>query len=99
MGGDHRVDRLVEALATDERPADALFGSALEAAAVRANPAVGEAIARARAAVPEIAWHLTGSGGALFALAHTRERANQLARRMSDAGFAARACTTIGSRG
>jgi 4-diphosphocytidyl-2-C-methyl-D-erythritol kinase len=98
MGDDGRVARLVEVLEEDGATADALLGSALEPAAVRASTAVGEAVGRVRGAVPETTWHLTGSGGALFALAESEQRARELERRVRDAGFAARACRTLASR-
>ena len=99
MVSDGRVSRLIDALTAGESIAGALLGSALERAAVQANPAVGQAIARARASVPEVAWHLTGSGGALCAVATTTAEARALARRMRDAGFAARACRTLAAPG
>jgi 4-diphosphocytidyl-2-C-methyl-D-erythritol kinase len=89
-----RVTRLAEMLAAGRRPDDALLGSGLEPAACRANPGLRTALAAARQAVPDARWHLTGSGGALFAIADSREHAQALAQRMRDAGYLARACHT-----
>ena len=97
MGGDGRVSRLIDALGEERAAPDELLGSALEPAAVRASAAVGDAVARVRAAAPEASWHLTGSGGALFAIAGSALEARALAVRMAAAGFAARACRTLAS--
>jgi 4-diphosphocytidyl-2-C-methyl-D-erythritol kinase len=86
-----RLDRVAEALAAGRRPDDSLLGSALEAAAVRANPALARALDRARAVIPDRSWHLTGSGGALFTLANSAHEADDVARRMRESGFRARA--------
>ncbi len=96
IGDDGRSERLGALLAAGLSADDGLMGSSLEAAAGRANPALDRALRRARDAVPEVTWHLTGSGGAVFSVARSREHAEGLAARMRRAGFPARACRTIG---
>jgi 4-diphosphocytidyl-2-C-methyl-D-erythritol kinase len=93
---DHRSARLADLVASGDTPDPALMGSALEAAACRADPALAAALQRARAVMPAVRWHLTGSGGAVFAVATGPEEAERLASAMRAAGFAARACRTIG---
>jgi 4-diphosphocytidyl-2-C-methyl-D-erythritol kinase len=92
---DGRADRLAERLASGAIPEESQCGSALEPAAARAAPGLAQGLARLRAAVPESAWPLTGSGGAAFALAADAAAAAALARRAQGAGFSARACRTI----
>jgi 4-diphosphocytidyl-2C-methyl-D-erythritol kinase len=75
-----------------------LLGSALEPAACRAAPGLGDALARLRALTPQTRWHLTGSGGAAFALASTAHDARALAAQAHAAGFPARACRTVPTR-
>ena len=75
---------------------ETLFGSALEAAATRAGASLGAEIAAVRDAVPEMRWHLTGSGGALFAVSHHAKEAAAIAMQMRGAGRIARACRTVG---
>jgi 4-diphosphocytidyl-2-C-methyl-D-erythritol kinase len=96
ISDDGRTTRLAELLAADRGPDRDVMGSALEAAACRADPAVAAALQRARATLPEIEWHLTGSGGALFAIASDGDAATRLAAEMRRAGFSARASRTIG---
>jgi 4-diphosphocytidyl-2-C-methyl-D-erythritol kinase len=93
---DGRTARLAELLAADRAPDPDAMGSALEAGAFRADPAVAAAVQRARAVVPEIAWHMTGSGGALFAVTSGAAASERLAAEMRRSGFTARACRTIG---
>ena len=52
-------------------------------------------IDRLRDAMPETAWHLTGSGGALFALAAGEVEASSIAASARRLGFPARACRTV----
>jgi 4-diphosphocytidyl-2-C-methyl-D-erythritol kinase len=87
--------RLAALLAAGESPASGVMGSSLEAAASRADPAVAAAVGRARSTAPEIEWHLTGSGGALFTVAQHRVDSERIAAVMRDAGFNARACRTL----
>ena len=96
VSDDGRSARLARLLERGEAPARDLMGSALEAAACRANPDLALAVERARAVVPGVRWHMTGSGGAVFALAPGRREAEALAAGMGAAGFRARACRTIG---
>jgi 4-diphosphocytidyl-2-C-methyl-D-erythritol kinase len=96
IADDRRSERLGALLAAGRPADDALMGSSLEAAASRANPLLESALKRARAAVPEVRWHLTGSGGAVFSVARSHHHAEGLAARMRDAGFPSRACRTIG---
>ena len=92
--GGGRVLRLAAAL-RDGTLDTSLLGSALEAGACRANPELGRALERARGVTPGYAWHLTGSGGALFSIARDGAQATSLAAAMTDAGFVARACRTV----
>src|SRR5205807_6685495 len=59
MGGDARIARLSDQLEAGASPDDSLLGSALEAAAGRADSAVREAIERTRSVVPSVSWHMT----------------------------------------
>jgi 4-diphosphocytidyl-2-C-methyl-D-erythritol kinase len=90
-----RVDRVVSSLAAGQLPDDGDLGSGLEPAACRANPGLDDRLRALRAAIAEVHWHLTGSGGAAFALAADPARASRLASAARDAGFAARACRTV----
>ena len=93
--GASRPEALAQLLA-EGRPAEPeLCGSDLEAAACRAHPRLAAAIARLRAGTPGRRWHLTGSGGSLFALAASRGEAEAIAREARDLGFPARACRTV----
>ncbi len=96
LDDDGRSARLASLLELGVRPDTHLMGSALEAAACRANPALATALRRAREVLPAHDWHLTGSGGAVFAVAADRHEAELLASEMRRAGFRARACRTIG---
>lgn len=91
---DHEAQRT----GTPPGPAPGLLGSALEPAACRAAPGLGESLARLRATTPGAPWHLTGSGGAAFAVATSAAQAAQLAARAAAAGFPARACRTVATR-
>lgn len=90
-----RVDRVVASLAAGRLPDDGDLGSGLEPAACRANPGLGERLLALRRAAPQVRWHLTGSGGAAFALATDGAGAGQLAVAAAGAGFPARACRTV----
>jgi 4-diphosphocytidyl-2-C-methyl-D-erythritol kinase len=95
-----RATALAEALQHDPHtPLDnALLGSALEPAACRAAPGLRDALVRLRALTPDHPWHLTGSGGAAFAVAPDRASADHLAATARAAGFPARACRTVAAR-
>jgi 4-diphosphocytidyl-2-C-methyl-D-erythritol kinase len=93
---DERPSRLAEVLHTGGAPDRSLLGSALERAACRADPALASALQRAREVIPGVDWHLTGSGGAVFALTPAQVDAERVASAMRSAGFNARACRTIG---
>ena len=93
---DGRAERLAKLLEAGRAPDLELMGSALESAACRANPALAAALQRARQVVAGVAWHLTGSGGAVFTVTRTRHEAEGLAATMRAAGFNARACRTVG---
>jgi 4-diphosphocytidyl-2-C-methyl-D-erythritol kinase len=93
---DGRPARLAALLQGGSRPGDALMGSALEAAACRAAPELETALRRVREVIPGAIWHLTGSGGAVFAVATGADHAERLAVALRAAGFNARACRTIG---
>jgi 4-diphosphocytidyl-2-C-methyl-D-erythritol kinase len=90
-----RPEAVTRALESGQRPNDDLLGSGLERAACRVNPALDERIVALRAAVREARWHLTGSGGAAFALAESANHAAELASAAASAGFPARGCRTI----
>lgn len=93
--GPRRPEDLARRLDAGGPPDPSLCGSDLEPAACRANPALEAGLARLRAAAPVAVWHLTGSGGACFALASGPEQARHLAAAASAAGFPARACRTV----
>jgi 4-diphosphocytidyl-2-C-methyl-D-erythritol kinase len=96
LADDGRSARLAEVLQAGGAPDRSLLGSALEPAASRADPALASALQRAREVLPGVEWHLTGSGGAVFALAAERTDSEQIAAVMRSAGFNARACRTVG---
>src|SRR5207302_9219109 len=96
LTGKARLDTVAEMLAGGRRPDDSLLGSALEPAAIRANPALARALDRARGVIAGYRWHLTGSGGALFSLVDSAHEAENVARRMRESGFRARACVVRG---
>lgn len=93
--GDGRAHRVAAALSAGRSPDTDDLGSALEPAALRANPALGGPLAALRTAMPDRHWHLTGSGGAAFALASDAAEACRLAGAAKAAGFDARACHTL----
>jgi 4-diphosphocytidyl-2-C-methyl-D-erythritol kinase len=93
-----RSETLAAALRRRSAVDPALLGSALEPAAGRATPGLADALARLRATTPGSPWHLTGSGGAAFALAPTAAAAGSLAAQARAAGFPARACRTVATR-
>ena len=90
-----RVDAVAAALESGQIPADDLLGSGLEDAACRANPQLDERLRALRVAARAARWHLTGSGGAAFAVAADATHATQLADAATAAGFRARACRTV----
>lgn len=90
-----RPRAVAAALEAGLRPGDELLGSGLEDAACRTNPLLDERLLALRAALPGTRWHLTGSGGAAFALVEARAPAEELAAAAVDAGFPARACRTV----
>jgi 4-diphosphocytidyl-2-C-methyl-D-erythritol kinase len=96
MGDDGRSARVADALRAGVIPEHSLLGSGLERAACRADGALAIALQRAREVIPGVDWHLTGSGGAVFALTTGPAAAGQVAAAMRSAGFKARACRTIG---
>ena len=93
---DGRSERLAQLLQAGQAPDPELMGSALEAAACRANPALAAALERARHVFAGVRWHMTGSGGAVFTLTRSRDDAEGIAAAMRAAGFNARACRTVG---
>jgi 4-diphosphocytidyl-2-C-methyl-D-erythritol kinase len=93
--GSERSETLAVLLAQGRPVAPELCGSDLEAAACRAHPELAAGLLRLRGAMPGITWHLTGSGGAVFALAAGRGEAEGVAACARDLGFAARACRTV----
>jgi 4-diphosphocytidyl-2-C-methyl-D-erythritol kinase len=93
--GPERPDALAGLLVQGRPVAPELCGSDLEAAACRAHPVLAAGLLRLRGALPGTTWHLTGSGGAVFALAAGRSEAEAVAARARDLGFVARACRTV----
>ena len=61
----------------------------------RAHPELAAGLLRLRGALPGTTWHLTGSGGAVFALAAGPSEAEAVAARARALGFTARACRTV----
>ena len=92
-----RPGSLAAALDAGGAPDDGHLGSGLEAAACRVNPALDERLTALRATMPDVRWHLTGSGGAAFALAPGRDEAEELAASARELGILARACRTVGA--
>ena len=92
---DDRVSRVAAALADGRAPAADDLGSALEAPACRAQPGLAQRLAALRSALPQARWHLTGSGGAAFALVRDWAAAAELAAAARAAGFSARAARTV----
>ncbi|MGH7723180.1 MAG: 4-(cytidine 5'-diphospho)-2-C-methyl-D-erythritol kinase [Candidatus Dormibacteria bacterium] len=90
-----RTDAVCAALEAGRTPAADLLGSGLEEAACRANPALGERLLALRAGLPEARWHLTGSGGAAFAVVDGAPGAAELAATAVTAGYPARACRAM----
>ena len=76
-------------------PNDDLLGSALEASALRLSDSLAVAARRLRAETSPRRWHMTGSGGAFFALTPDAAEAAALARRLRGDGLVARACRTL----
>lgn len=91
----HRTARVAAALRAGRLPDGGDLGSGLEPAARRASPRLDAAIIGLRTAVAQASWHLTGSGGALFAIAGDADEAAALAARAVAAGYRARACRSI----
>jgi 4-diphosphocytidyl-2-C-methyl-D-erythritol kinase len=90
-----RIDAVAAALVAGGRPDDDCLGSGLEAAACRASPVLEERLAALRSALPQARWHLTGSGGAAFAMASSQADAGQLAHSALRVGLPARACRSV----
>jgi len=76
-------------------PAESLLGSALEAPALRLSESLAAAAQRLRDTTSPLRWHMTGSGGAFFAMARDADDATALAQRLRDDGLVARACRTL----
>ena len=94
-GDEGRARRVAEALRTGRALDDSDLGSALEPAARRTAVGLAERLDALRAATPTHHWHLTGSGGAAFALAADRQSAQRLAAAARGTGLPARACRTV----
>ncbi len=93
--GTSRGDAVVAALDAGQRPEDDLLGSGLERAACRVNSALDERLLALRGSVSEVRWHLTGSGGAAFAVSDDANHAEDLAAGARGCGFPARACRSV----
>lgn len=75
--------------------AEGLLGSALEGPALRLNETLAAAALRLRDSTAPLNWHMTGSGGAFFAMARDADDAAALAQHLRDDGLLARACRTL----
>lgn len=106
MSGGSRVRALIAALTSvlaeaDDEPAnlpqraDGLLGSALEGPALRLNETLAAAVLRLRDSTAPRNWHMTGSGGAFFAMVRDADEAAGLAQQLRDDGLLARACRTL----
>lgn len=91
-----RVDRILAATSVGQPVPDDECGSDLERPARAVSSELGANLDRLRARTPAKRWHMTGSGGAAFALADDGAEAAQLAQVARDAGFTARPCHTVG---
>ncbi|MBV8527566.1 MAG: hypothetical protein JOZ75_04565 [Candidatus Dormibacteraeota bacterium] len=76
-------------------PADGLLGSALEAPALRLIAPLAVSAQRLRDSTAPRSWHMTGSGGAFFAMARDAVDAAALAQQVREEGLLARACRTL----
>jgi 4-diphosphocytidyl-2-C-methyl-D-erythritol kinase len=90
-----RIDAVAAALAGGDRLDDDCLGSGLEAAACRASPVLEGRLDALRSALPDVRWHLTGSGGAAFAITDTSAAADRVATAALRRGFPARACRSV----
>lgn len=95
MSRGERVRNLVSTLAAGSSPPDTALGSALEPAALRINPELAAAASRLRRSAPGVHWHMTGSGGAYFAVVDDGGTARDLAEQLRRAGMLARASRTL----
>ena len=106
MTDGRRVRRLIAALTglageADDEPAggspppDDLLGSGLEAAALRLSEHLAAAAQGLREQTSPLRWHMTGSGGAFFAVTSDAAAAEALAQRLRAGGLVARACRTL----
>lgn len=75
-----RAAAVADRLAAGRVPEPELLGSALQAAALRAVPRLGERLDRLRAATRGVSWAMTGSGGAFFSIMSDPGRAPEIAR-------------------
>lgn len=96
MSGGERVNRLIGELRAGKPPSAATLGSALERPALRVNPVLAAAVSRLREGAPALHWHMTGSGGAYFAVVESSNAARSVAERLRGGGLLARACRTLG---
>jgi 4-diphosphocytidyl-2C-methyl-D-erythritol kinase len=92
---DGRSERISQAVLHGNVIDIADLGSALEDPAQRTYPEFATALASLREQT-EAQWHVTGSGGAVFALARNARAAHSLAGMLRDRGFTARAVRTVG---
>ncbi|MHB8719516.1 MAG: 4-(cytidine 5'-diphospho)-2-C-methyl-D-erythritol kinase [Candidatus Dormibacteria bacterium] len=92
---DERVAAVVAALGSGRVPPDDLLGSGLEGPACRVNPVLDERVTALRAAIPDRRWHMTGSGGAMFAVALDAADAGELVACARALGFRGRACRSV----
>lgn len=90
-----RIDAVAEALVNGDSLLGLALGSSLEIGARRAQPELADAIDRLRAEEASLDWHLTGSGGALFALVSSPEAGMAATQHLGAKGYLARFCTTL----
>jgi len=80
-----RVERLATTLRDGRPPSPELFGSALQPAAFRSVPSLEARWRELSAASPDVAWAMTGSGGAFFSYLPDGRAAEALARQVAPA--------------
>ena len=93
--GGGRIDALCSLIRNTADISEELLGSALEPAALRANPNIGAGLGRLRALEPGRAWHMTGSGGAFFSLVRDADAGLKLCQKLRASAFHARTCRSV----
>lgn len=86
-----------DATARGSPPSDDMLGSALEPPALRLSEHLVAAAQRLREQTSPLRWHMTGSGGAFFAMTRNGAAAEAVAQRLRADGLLVRACRTLRS--